>query len=384
MAAIRELPSGKYQATIRLPDGKRRTYTHTLKRAAENWAREAERNRDLGLEFVDLRAGRKTLLSSWYELWLETLSVEQTTRATYESAWRVHIEPFLGDRGVGSISRMDVQKWQADLDRKHKGGKARVRGIALLVLSQMMVMATHSAPPLRVDNPCAGVKPPTRQPEPGRALSVDEARLLIRKLGEPDDLLVHLMLAAGLRWSEAAALQGDAFDWHHGTVLIRRALTQAGVIREHGKSTAARRAIPIPREVAARLLVASNEAGPNGLLFRLKGASRKHADGRLTYRNWLRDTWNPAVEAAGLQGLTPHDCRHSYITWAMAAGADEYKLQRLAGHESGAMTRRYTHLKPDHFTELLDAVPMLGLDAGDAPGTHELVSGVVLESSNTA
>ena len=39
------------------------------------------------------------------------------------------------------------------------------------------------------------------------------------------------------------------------------------------------------------------------------------------------------------------------------------------------MTRRYTHLRPDHYTELLDSVPDPVLEASDATVTHELEEG---------
>ena len=44
----------------------------------------------------------------------------------------------------------------------------------------------------------------------------------------------------------------------------------------------------------------------------------------------------------------------------MAAGVDEYKVQRVVGHTTGRMTRRYTHLRPDHYTEVLVALPAPG------------------------
>lgn len=137
----------KYRAEVRLADGRRISYTSSLRENAKRWARDRERERDMGLEYVDARLGRRTLLSDWYEQWLATLTVATSTRNTYQSAWRVHIEPYLGDRGVSSISRMDVQRWQADLERKHGEKKARVRGVALHVLSSMLQMACQSHTP---------------------------------------------------------------------------------------------------------------------------------------------------------------------------------------------------------------------------------------------
>lgn len=39
---IRKLPSGKWQATVRSPDGSRHTETDQLKTVVKNWARQQE------------------------------------------------------------------------------------------------------------------------------------------------------------------------------------------------------------------------------------------------------------------------------------------------------------------------------------------------------
>jgi integrase len=223
----------------------------------------------MGLTYVDVRLGAKTLLRDWHKQWVQTLTVAKSTRATYGSAWRVHIEPYLGDRGVSSISRMDVQKWQADLERKYatpmaikKNGtdRARMRAVALQVLSNMLQMACQSSPPLRLDNPCLGVKPPAHEPEPGYALSVVEAQKLLIELGD-DDLLVDLMLSCGLRWSEAAAVKTDAIDFGNAFLHVRRKLTQAGELLDYGKSSAANRHVPGPERLLRRLEQATPGVG---------------------------------------------------------------------------------------------------------------------------
>jgi len=42
MSYIRKLPSGKWQATVRGPDGRRHTFTDPLKTTARRWAAEQE------------------------------------------------------------------------------------------------------------------------------------------------------------------------------------------------------------------------------------------------------------------------------------------------------------------------------------------------------
>jgi Phage integrase family len=44
------------------------------------------------------------------------------------------------------------------------------------------------------------------------------------------------------------------------------------------------------------------------------------------------------VKAAGLDGLTPHDLRHTAASLAVAAGANVKSVQRMLGHASATMT----------------------------------------------
>src|SRR4029453_19327580 len=54
--------------------------------------------------------------------------------------------------------------------------------------------------------------------------------------------------------------------------------------------------------------------------------------------NWRQRVWDPAVVAAGLTGLTPHDLRHTAASLAIVSGASVKHVQRMLGHKDAAMT----------------------------------------------
>jgi len=60
--------------------------------------------------------------------------------------------------------------------------------------------------------------------------------------------------------------------------------------------------------------------------------------GVLRLRNWRREVFDPAARAAGLDGITPHDLRHTAASLAIAARANIKAVQRMLGHQSAAMT----------------------------------------------
>ena len=54
--------------------------------------------------------------------------------------------------------------------------------------------------------------------------------------------------------------------------------------------------------------------------------------------NWRRDVFDRAAVTAGLDGLTPHELRHTAASLAVSAGANVKAVQRMLGHASAAMT----------------------------------------------
>jgi integrase len=73
----------------------------------------------------------------------------------------------------------------------------------------------------------------------------------------------------------------------------------------------------------------------------------------------MQDRADAAWKAAGLTRLTLHDCRHTYASFALAAGVNFKALSAYMGHSGVAITLdRYGHLMPGseaEAAELLDS-----------------------------
>src|SRR5215213_9119323 len=72
--------------------------------------------------------------------------------------------------------------------------------------------------------------------------------------------------------------------------------------------------------------------GPDELVF------RSPKGGPLRNSNFRDQFFDRAAVASGLDGLTPHDLRHTAASLAVAAGANVKAVQRMLGHASAAMT----------------------------------------------
>jgi site-specific recombinase XerD len=65
------------------------------------------------------------------------------------------------------------------------------------------------------------------------------------------------------------------------------------------------------------------------------------------YRS-IRNTFESAVEAAGLDDFRLHDTRHHFASWFMMRGGSLQALKELLGHSDIKTTAIYAHLSPAH------------------------------------
>lgn len=75
--------------------------------------------------------------------------------------------------------------------------------------------------------------------------------------------------------------------------------------------------------------------------------------GVLRIGNARRDWFDPAARSAGLDGLTPHELRHTAASLAVKAGASVLAVQRMLGHDKPSTT---LDVYADLFDEDLDRV----------------------------
>jgi site-specific recombinase XerD len=151
---------------------------------------------------------------------------------------------------------------------------------------------------------------------PPRALSDAEVERLLEVAakGEArDEFLVRLLLATGLRLSEALALEVEDVDLGRGTLAVRRAKNDRP------------RVAYVPAELGARL--AAWVEGRDGRLF---AVSARHAQRRIG-------------EMAREAGVTAsaHSLRHTTATRIYARTRDLGVVQRVMGHASIQTTTRY-------------------------------------------
>ena len=198
----------------------------------------------------------------------------------------------------------------------------------------------------RADNPAANVELPKRRRALPRTLSPAEVeRLLDAAAGTTprhlrDRALAELLYGAGLRVSEAVALERQSVDLENR------------LVRCFGKGSK-ERVVPIGREAADALR-------------RYLARGRPHLDRRNRQELFLNAHGGPLTRAgmflilrrladkAGLEPerIHPHLLRHSFATHLLEGGADLRAVQEMLGHADLATTELYTHVSDRRRREL--------------------------------
>ncbi|MDN5804074.1 MAG: site-specific integrase, partial [Microlunatus sp.] len=153
------------------------------------------------------------------------------------------------------------------------------------------------------------------------------------EFGAQNRALILVLAFCGLRWGELAALRVGRVD------LMRRRLTVAESVTEvRGRlvwgtpKSHQSRSVPVPRFVADLLAEVLAGKGADDLVFTtLTGKPLRNL-------NFRRDVFDRAAADAGLDGLTPHELRHTAASLAVSSGANVKAVQRMRGHASAAMT----------------------------------------------
>jgi len=342
MAHIRRHPNTRDRWQVRYidPSGRERARSFPRKSDAEKFLVTVEADKLRG-DWVDPRLSKITL-REWRERWWGTMShLKPYTLEGYESLLRVQILPRFGDVALGRIQPVDVREWVSGL---HSSGLSASRTRqAYHLVAQILRSAVESG--YLTKSPCVGVSLPRMQRQEMRFLTAEEVRRVAEAMRDPYGTLVYVLAYGGLRWGEAASLRRGRCELLRSRLHVVESVSEIrGGFHFGPTKTYQIREVILPaflRERLAEHLARHISADPDALVF---AAPR---EGPLRRKEFSAALWRPALDAADIDYLRPHDLRHTCVSLLIATGANPKAVQAHLGHSSIQVTfDRYGHLFP--------------------------------------
>ena len=182
-------------------------------------------------------------------------------------------------------------------------------------------------------SPMEHMKPPRVPVTPVPVLREDELAALFKACEGTafadyrDMAIVRLLLAAGLRRAELGGIALDDLDLKRGSV---RVTGKGGRVRE----------VPFGVKAAQALDRYLRKARSRHPLARDTDALWLGHAGRMT-DNGIYEAIERRAKKAGLEGVHPHQFRHTWAHLLSADGMQETQLMHLAGWSSTQMAQRY-------------------------------------------
>jgi integrase len=366
---MRRLPSGRYQARYRGPDGVDRPapVTFATKTDAERWLARVEvqihddhwRDPDLGrVSFAEYAA-------AWIK---ERPGLRPNTVQVYNYVLARHIEPFFGNRAVADIREAHVRRWRGELLDSGVSAASAANGYRLM----KAIMNTAVDDGIVSRNPCR-IRGASQDRSPERpVLSVGEVVALAEVVPARYRTLILLAAFGSLRWGELAALRRCDVDALHGTVRVERSLTElagGGYLFGPPKSAAGKRVVVVPAVIRPALAdhIATYTASQSDALVFTSPTGAPLRDG-----NFRRRVWRPALAQAGLPATHFHDLRHTGNTLTATAGASLRELMDRMGHSSPRAALIYLHGSDARQRAIADGLSKLveGELRGHLPGNQ--------------
>lgn len=267
------------------------------------------------------------------------------TVRSYERAVKRHIAgSAIGAVKVGDVRRQDVQAFADAL---------LATGLEAATVSNILnpVQALYRRAIDRDEvayNPAERIDLPTGEPtRPKRIASADEARALLAALLDGDRPLWATAFYAGLRRGELQALRWCDVDLGASLIQVERSWDQVeGAIEP--KSRSSKRTVPLLALLRDYLDEHKLATGRDGeaLVFGRSDVSpfAPMAVDKRAKRAWAK---------AKLERITLHECRHTFASLMIDAGANPKAIQTFMGHSKIQTTFDvYGHLMPGSHDEV--------------------------------
>lgn len=278
--------------------------------------------------------------SNWADIWFvhHQDNITATTQENYRCTLRI-LKDYFGVRPLADIKSFDIEVFLKALRKEERSDSciAQCRGMLYQIFHKAEANDLVRKNPVRFADKMRSREPTKRK----EAFTAEEVKLLMEKL--PKDRIgisIRLLLGTGMRSQELLALEPRHIAEDGSMIQIRQAVNMVKGTATVGqpKSRDSYRDVPIPPNLrwCAIQLRTTNRTF-------VWEAGKKDQPCNPSY---FRDKFKAAIgEIEGVRVLTPHSCRHTYVSQLQALGVDLPTIQSIVGHADIDMTQHYLHVQ---------------------------------------
>ena len=307
-------------------------------------------------------------MKDWAERWFADYSrkVELSTAATYKITLN-HIIKALGSKRVTSMRAIDVESYLERMAQSYsvsQCGKLRTMLNQILRKAEANLLIDKNPVPLadRMNYRRMGKKRGKKD-----AFTATEVVALMKKLpGTRIGHSIRLMLGTGISAQELLGLSSFDITQDGSRISVRRAVkVQTGGSMYIGdvKAENRERDIDVPPSVRPSAKFLRDNA--DGYI--IAGKNENMPLHPSTYRKFYKSA---VAQVDGVRVLTPHCCRHTYISHLEDAHTDFAVIQALSGQSTQSATISYIHPQSPSIAAAVNIIETLLTGGNKAVGTQ--------------
>jgi len=292
-------------------------------------------NPDYQIPSTDTFARR---VEQWEQNYL--IRMKPSNQATMRYHLKLYLLPKWKDTPVESITAQRVNEWIGEPGLKHLASET-VRGIVRTLQLALGVKFGKGSIhyPAQVD-----------EEQEARCFSSEEITAILGASPGQNKVLFTLAAETGMRAGELYGLRVEDIDFMRNVIHVRRSLWNAQA--QSPKTSNAYRSIDVQPYVTE--MIKQHLAGRTaGYVFLSKR--------KTPLRNpvVLNKHLHPLLRRLGLERGGMHAFRHFRVSFLVQNETPVEVIKRWIGHGSEEMIRRYTHLHPTYWKQVIAKVPVV-------------------------
>ena len=327
---------------IQIMDGFKSDGRRNIRSFSGKTQKEAKEKRDeyFRKKAMGLLTGQDLRFDEWGDRWYENHkdNITATTQEGYKYTLRI-LKDHFGRRKLSEIKAMDIEQFLRQLRKEGRSDSAlaQCRGMLYQIFKKAVANDYLMKNPVEYAEKMR--KGPPKRKE---AFTADEVRYLMENL--PEDKIgwsIRLLLATGMRTQELLGLEPRHIAKDGTYITIEQALVRIKGSVDIGtpKSYDSYRTIPVPpmaRYCARALRETEGKYVWN---------SPKIPDHPCNPSHFATQFKATLEKMDNVRVLTPHCCRHTYVSQLQALGVSVETIQSIVGHADMDMTRHYLHVQ---------------------------------------